>query len=252
MDLFVRWLGQAGSRLVGAALGTAAVTAVVSAVVRHYQTLSWEAMWVLWTVTPFVTFVLAFVAMQKWWPQEWRHADSGDQDVAAQADRRRTLAEAGTFMRSLFQSAGRDAINDVFRVSSETVFALRPEPSDAVKYLASNLIYDLQLHLHDSLRSLRAEEQCDSDEQIDRYLRAWGDTFQRYQTLVCATDGAFRALGGSPWEIHDYRVWRAFDADLIKGLKQVEHLQGAGELVSKLRAAGWGDDNRQPEPTTKP
>jgi hypothetical protein len=65
MRRFFGWLvSEAGSHLLGSALGSTAVTAAVSLAVRSYTILSWEAMWALWSSTAFLSFV-AFVWVAK-------------------------------------------------------------------------------------------------------------------------------------------------------------------------------------------
>lgn len=56
---WLRWLGDVTAKtIVGGILGSASVTAGLNYLVRMYSTLSWEAAWILWTLTPLVSFVV--------------------------------------------------------------------------------------------------------------------------------------------------------------------------------------------------
>ena len=166
-------------------------------------------------------------------------------DVVADARRRQVRAQLGGFLRHLYHGAGSSAMGELMHLCQHAIALLRMPPSDPVRYLASNLLSHQQLQFHAMLQPLLDAQQCDTDEELRRFLEAWGKLFEEYQALAFSVDAAFRALAVDVSADQLYQRWLNNDGRVIEGLRRAEHMEGAEALVPLLRRAGWGDDNRQ-------
>lgn len=163
-------------------------------------------------------------------------------DVVAEAHRKQIRAQAGGYLREMYDQIARHAIGDAFKQCGTVIAALREQPSDPLRYLVADLLAETWQETQSGIRPLLDVQSCTSEAELKRCAEAWGELFMRYQALVRYTFDAYNALGIRPWVAaeRNYREWREYDDKFIKAIQKAEYIEGCEPLVYFIKKAGVG------------
>src|SRR5882762_8370366 len=105
-------------------------------------------------------------------------------DVVEEARKQKVRVQVGNHLRGLYHETACHAINGACNEAGVIVRALQIEPSDKVKRLAANLLIECWKQTHKAIYPVLKAQSCNTDTELKEFVRAWGELFVQYQTLV--------------------------------------------------------------------
>jgi hypothetical protein len=174
--------------------------------------------------------------------------DPNDPQVLLEARKKRVRAQVGDFLRIVFSNTARHAVGGLFQQTEVVVHGLRHPPTDALKQMSAGLLVEYMVLLQESLQPVLTAQGCHTDDEFVEYQRTWGELFFRYQRLAHYVNEAYKVCAERPWQRIDYDEWRQKDALFITSMREAEHMEGCQHLAVKIKDAGWGDEDRPPDP----